>query len=116
MGESQKPVRVAVIGAGEHGSKHAREFRILEGAELAGIYDLSRERASRLADELGVLAFASLDDALSAVQAVSIVIPATDHARVATRAFDHGVDVLLEKPVTRTVEEADELIRRAAAG
>jgi len=56
-----------------------------------------------------------LDAALSAVAAVSIVIPTTSHAEVTRRAFEHSVDVLLEKPITRTVEEADELIRQAAA-
>lgn len=115
MVQSSNVARVAVIGAGEHGSKHAREFRKLSGAELVGIYDLRPERARELAKELGVVAFPSLDEALSAVNAVSVVIPATDHAAVARQAFERGVDVLMEKPVTRTVEEADDLVLRAAA-
>jgi len=107
--------RVAVIGAGEHGSRHAREFLKVPGARLVGIYDLRRERAEALAQELGVLAFGDLGEALDAVEAASIVVPATDHAGIARRAFDRGVDVLLEKPVTRTVEEANDLIERAVA-
>jgi len=109
-------IPVAVIGVGEHGRKHASQFREVEGAQLVGIYDLRAERVREVAAELGVRAFANLDEALGAVAAVSVVIPTTDHAAVARQAFARGVDVLLEKPITRTVEEADDLIARAAAG
>ena len=108
-------VPVAVIGVGEHGRKHARQFLEVEGAQLVGVYDLRPERAQEVAAELGVRAFASLEEALGAVAAVSVVIPTTDHAAVARQAFDRGVVVLLEKPITRTVDEADNLIARAAA-
>ncbi len=106
-------IPVAVLGVGEHGSKHARELKQVAGAELAGVYDLRPERSREVAAELGVRAFASLDEALGAVRAVSIVIPTTDHAPVARRAFELGVDVFLEKPITRTVQEAAELIELA---
>jgi predicted dehydrogenase len=115
MTQSLNLVPVGVVGVGEHGSRHAREFLSLDGVELVGVYDLRAERAQQLAQELGVRAFASLAEALGAVRALSIVIPATDHAEVARQAFDRGVDVLLEKPITRTLEEADDLVRRAAA-
>lgn len=108
-------VPVAVIGVGEHGKKHARELREVPGAVLAGVYDLRPERAAEVAKELGVRAFATLEDALAAVRAVSIVIPTSAHAEVARRALERGVDVLLEKPITRTVEEADGLIALSAA-
>jgi predicted dehydrogenase len=103
-------VPVAVIGVGEHGKRHAHAFKRVQGAELAGVYDERRDRASALASELGVKTFESLEETLKAVQAVSIVIPTTDHASVARLAMESGKDVLLEKPITRTVEEADELI------
>jgi predicted dehydrogenase len=111
----ESPVAVAVIGAGEHGRHHARAFQEVSGARLAGIYDLNRERCCQVAKAFGVQAFDSLDQALESVRAVSVVIPATYHAEVAQRAFDAGVDVLMEKPITRTVPEADEVIRRAEA-
>lgn len=106
---------VAVIGVGEHGKSHARHFKEIEGVELVGVYDLNAERSRSVAEELGVKAFENLDAALSSVRAVSVVIPTTDHAQVACRAFDRRVDVLVEKPIARTVEEADVLIHRAAA-
>ncbi len=115
IAKSPDVLPVAVIGVGEHGKKHAREFREVPGAELVGVYDLRPERARDVANELGVRAFASLEEALGAARAVSIVIPTSGHAEVTRRAFEHGVDVLVEKPITRTVEEADELIRLAAA-
>jgi predicted dehydrogenase len=103
-------VPVAVIGVGEHGKRHAHAIRRVHSAELAGLYDERRDRAAALASELGVKTFESLEETLEAVQAVSIVIPTTDHAAVARLAMEAGKDVLLEKPITRTVEEADELI------
>lgn len=108
-------IPVAVIGVGEHGRNHARQLREIKGAELAGVYDLRADRSRAVAEELGVRAFPSLAETLEAVRAVSIVIPTTDHAALAKEAFRRGVDVLLEKPITRTVEEADELIALAAA-
>ncbi len=109
-------IPVAVLGVGEHGRKHARELKQVAGVELAGVYDLRPERSREIAAELGVRAFASLDDALRAVRAVSIVIPTTYHAAVARQAFELGVDVFLEKPITRTAQEADELIELAGRG
>jgi predicted dehydrogenase len=104
-----------VIGVGEHGKKHAKEFLQVPGAELVGVYDLRPERTREVAGELGVRAFASLEEALGSARAVSIVIPTIGHSEVARQAIERGVDVLLEKPITRTVEEADEIIAFAAA-
>lgn len=104
-----------MIGVGEHGKNHARALKQVEGAELAGVFDIAPERARDAARELGVRAFESLDEALTAARAVSVVIPTSRHAELANRAFDRGVDVLLEKPVSRTLKEADGLIQRAEA-
>jgi predicted dehydrogenase len=107
---------VAVLGAGEHGKRHARGLQRAAGANLVGVYDLRPERARELAAELGVRAFASLEEVWGAVRAVSVVIPPTSHAEVARQAFAHGVDVLLEKPITRTLEEAEEVTALAKNG
>src|SRR5438445_7287909 len=115
MTDSSEKTRVAVIGVGEHGRNHARAFKEIAGAELVGVYDLCADRRREAATEFGVRAFETLDEALAAVQAVSVVIPAREHANAARRAFEQGVDALIEKPITRAVEEADELIELAAA-
>lgn len=112
---NQSLIKVAVIGVGEHGRNHARALEGMAGAELAGVYDSRAERARQVSAELGVQAFETLDEALDAVRAVSVVVPTVQHADLARRAFERGVDVLLEKPITRSVEEADDLIARAAA-
>ncbi len=104
---------IAVLGVGEHGKRHAQALKRVRGAELAGVYDQLLDRAESMAVELGVKAFKSLDEALEAAEAVSVVIPTTDHAAVARQAMEAGIDVLLEKPITRTVEEADGLIEIA---
>jgi len=113
--ELSEKIPVAVIGVGEHGRKHAQQFLGVEGAQLVGVFDLRPERTREVAAELGVRPFATLEETLGSAAAVSVVIPTTEHATVARQAFDSGVDVLLEKPITRTVQEADELIARAAA-
>jgi predicted dehydrogenase len=106
-------IPLAVIGVGEHGRHHARALKELDGADLVGVYDQQHERAKAIAGELGCRAFASLNEALASVRAVSVVIPTTDHASVVQSAFDAGADVLVEKPISRTVQEADELVERA---
>jgi predicted dehydrogenase len=114
-GHEDERIPIAVVGVGEHGKNHARALRQIDGAELAGVFDSRAERAREVARELGVKAFASLEEALAAARAVSVVIPTSAHAELAHRAFDAGVDVLLEKPISRTLEEADRLIQRAEA-
>jgi predicted dehydrogenase len=115
MGLSQEKIPVVVIGVGEHGKSHARLFKEIDGAELAGVYDLNADRSLRVATELGVRSFENIESALDAARAVSVVIPTTSHAQVVHQAFDKGIDVLVEKPITRTVEEADALVARASA-
>lgn len=107
-------IRVAVIGCGEHGTRHARQFKSLPGAELVGVFDIRAERSRALSAELGVTAFESLGDVWRSVQAASIVIPTTAHAVVGRDALDRGIDLLIEKPITQTSEEAVALVQLAA--
>ena len=106
-------IAVAVIGAGEHGGNHARILQRMTGVELAGVYDIRAERSQEVAAGLGVQAFENLEQALGAAQAVSVVVPTSDHATVAEQALARGLDVLVEKPIARTLEEADRLIQKA---
>ena len=106
-------VPVGVIGVGEYGSNHARQVKEVRAAELIGVYDLNLDRAQTIAEELGTRAFGSADELLDAVQAASVVIPTARHRETVSLAFERGVDVLVEKPIARTVEEADALIRQA---
>jgi predicted dehydrogenase len=111
---SEKPIRVAVVGVGEFGKNHVRVWRELEGAEFAGIVDTNVERARRIAEEFGTRVIPGLD-ALAAerVQAVSLAVPTKEHANIGCRLLDAGVDVLVEKPIAASLEEADRLIASA---
>lgn len=107
-------IRVAVIGCGEHGARHARQFKSIPGAELAGVFDVRPERGRALAAELGVAAFGSLGDVWRSVQAASIVIPTSSHAAIGREALSNGLDLLIEKPITQTTADAVALTELAA--
>ena len=110
-----RDVRVGVVGVGALGQHHARVYAGLPGARLAGVYDVSASQASEVATRHGVRAFAHLRDLLSEVDAVSVAVPTVDHLRVSRAALEAGKDVLVEKPIAVTLEEADELIGLASA-
>ncbi|NOZ25684.1 MAG: Gfo/Idh/MocA family oxidoreductase [Nitrospirae bacterium] len=106
-------VRVAVIGTGYLGRHHARVFSEIEEAELVGVADIDSGRAGEVALEYGCRAFTDYRDVLPRVDAVSIVTPTTMHHEIAMEALRAGKDVLVEKPLTLTAEEAESLIDEA---
>jgi predicted dehydrogenase len=107
-------IRVAVVGAGEFGRNHVRVWREIEGAELVGVVDTNAERAAKIAAEFDTRVLPSLK-ALAAerVQAISLAVPTKDHARVGCELLATGNDVLVEKPMAASLEEADTLIAAA---
>jgi predicted dehydrogenase len=106
-------IRVAVVGTGEFGRNHARVYRELEGAELAGVYDENPDRAVAVAQEFQTTAFHSLEDLRGRVDAVSVAVPTVAHAEVGCRLLEMGTDVLVEKPMAVDLSEADALIHTA---
>ena len=111
---SEKPIRVAVVGAGEFGRNHVRVWRELEGAELAGIVDTNADRARQVAAEFGAQVIPDLQ-ALTPdrFDAISLAVPTKEHARVGCQLLDAGLDVLVEKPMAASLAEADQLIASA---
>lgn len=107
-------LRAAVIGVGYLGRFHAQKYAALEEIELVGVADVSPERAAEVAAEVGTAAFADYRPLLEQVDLVSIVVPTQYHFPVAHDCLVAGCHVLLEKPITQTVAEAEELIRLAA--
>jgi len=107
-------VRVGVVGVGALGQHHARVYATLPGARLAGVFDIDRARAAEVVARHGGRVFEHLRDLLAEVDAVSVAVPTVDHHRVARVLLDAGKDVLVEKPMTTTVAEAEDLIRTAA--
>jgi predicted dehydrogenase len=103
-------VRVGVVGVGALGQHHARVYADLPGARLAGLYDVDPARAADVAARHGVPAFSELRELTGAVDAISVAVPTVDHHRVARALLEAGKDVLLEKPMTARLEEAEDLI------
>jgi predicted dehydrogenase len=116
-----RTLTVAVIGCGAFGRNHARVYHELaksgEPVKLTGVVDVDRSRADSLAREFDCHAYSSVEELLSAggVDAASVAVPTVHHAAVAHQLMKAGVDVLIEKPLTSTLAEADELIELAAS-
>jgi predicted dehydrogenase len=103
-------LRAAVIGVGYLGRFHAQKYAALPNVELVGVADPNPATAERVAKELGVAAFASHRDLFGKVDLVSIASTTESHHAIARECLAAGLHVLVEKPITVTVAEADELI------
>lgn len=107
-------LRAGVIGVGYLGRFHAQKYAALEGVELIGVADSDPNRAQEVAREVSCRAFGNYRELLGRVDLVSIVVPTQYHHEVARACLEADVHILLEKPVTQTVAEAEDLIRLAA--
>jgi predicted dehydrogenase len=108
-------IRIGVIGVGHLGRHHARILATLEGASLAGVVDINSARAAEIAASSGTRGMTDYRDLLGHVDAVSIAAPTELHHQIALPFLERGVGVLVEKPMTRTLAEADALIVAARA-
>ncbi|UCF78149.1 MAG: Gfo/Idh/MocA family oxidoreductase [Candidatus Eiseniibacteriota bacterium] len=109
MSESGR-LRVGVAGVGHLGRQHARVVASLGQAELVGVYDKNPDVGRKVAEETDTRAFSSLREMISAADAVTVAVPTTAHFAVASECVSSGIHVLVEKPLTATVEEARALI------
>lgn len=105
-----KTIRTAVIGVGYLGQFHAEKYAAIPGSQLVAVVDANRERAEEVATKTGCLAVSDYRELIGQVDAVSIVVPTQLHFQVARDFLTAGVHVLLEKPITTTIEEAETLI------
>ncbi|NWF92540.1 MAG: Gfo/Idh/MocA family oxidoreductase [Syntrophaceae bacterium] len=106
-------IRVGVVGVGYLGQFHAEKYGRMEGVELVGVADIKPERAREVAKRCRTQPFFSHSDLFSRVQAVSVAVPTLLHYPIAKDFLSKGIDVLLEKPISNTLEEADELLQLA---
>ena len=106
-------VKVGVIGVGYLGQHHARIYSEIEEAELVAVVDTNSEKAAAFAEKYQCGSAADYRDILPKVDTLSIVTPTTSHYKIALECLQAGKDLLIEKPITVTVEEADELIAEA---
>ena len=115
MNPENKKIRAAVVGVGYLGKFHAQKYAKMAGVELVGVVDTDTERAHEVAATLGTRAYTDYRDLIGKVDAVSIVVPTSDHFEVSRTMLENNVDLLVEKPFTTTLDEADELIRISEA-
>ncbi len=115
MNPENKKIRAAVVGVGYLGKFHAQKYAKMAGVDLVGVVDTDTERAHEVAATLGTRAYTDYRDLIGKVDAVSIVVPTSDHFEVSRTLLENNVDLLVEKPFTTTLDEADELIRISEA-
>lgn len=110
-----KKLRTAVIGVGYMGKFHAEKFAASADAELVAVVDADAARAKEIATALGCAHGADYRTLLSRVDAVCIAVPTEKHHAVVCACLEAGVHVLVEKPLSRTLDEADALLALARA-
>ena len=106
-------IRAGVVGVGYLGQFHAEKYAKRKGVELVGVADIDVSRAREIAKRYRTQPFFRHADLLDRVQAVSVAVPTPLHHSIARDFLLHGIDVLLEKPICQTLEEADELVALA---
>jgi predicted dehydrogenase len=109
-----KPVKAAVVGVGYLGQFHAEKYAALPTADLVAVVDTNEARAAEVAGKVGAQALSDYRALPDDLEAVSIVVPTQYHHETAKYFLERGVHVLLEKPITTTLAEAEDLIRLAA--
>ncbi len=110
-----KELHAAVIGAGYLGSLHAEKYAACDGVKLIGVADVVAARANRIAARHGCRATQDFRELLPAADLVSVAVPSEAHYAVVRDCLAAGVHVLVEKPIARTLEEADSLVAQAAS-
>lgn len=118
MGDGS-PIRVAVVGVGSFGKNHARVYHELQrqglGVELVAVVDENLSHAQAIARQFGCKALTSMEELRGRVDAASVAVPTVHHLSVAAALMAAGIDVLIEKPLAASLDEAAELISLAHA-
>jgi predicted dehydrogenase len=107
-------MKVAVLGAGHLGSIHIRLLKELANYELVGFYDPNKDLSKKIEKEYSIQSFDSVDELIEHTDVVDIVTPTLSHYECAKKALLKSKHVFIEKPVTNTIEEAEELLELAA--
>jgi predicted dehydrogenase len=110
---AREPLRVGVVGVGHLGRHHARILSSLPGAALVAAVDLEPARAEAAVAGTAAEALTDFRRLFDRVDAVTIAVPTVDHLRIASAFLERGIHVLVEKPMTASLAEADEMLRVA---
>ncbi|MBN1516556.1 Gfo/Idh/MocA family oxidoreductase [Candidatus Sumerlaeota bacterium] len=109
------PIKTAVIGVGSLGQHHARNYAANPDCELVAVVDTDEKRAQTIAKTNKTEACTDYRELIGKIQAASVVVPTVKHFEIAKELLESGIHVLVEKPITKSVEEAHELIQIAKA-
>jgi predicted dehydrogenase len=112
---SSHPLRLAVVGVGHLGRHHARILSTLEGVTLTAVVDKISDRAAEIASSTGSTALTDSAGLVGQVDAVTVAVPTELHRDIAMPFLERGISVLVEKPMARSLAEADEMIAAAQA-
>jgi len=114
-GSIMNKLKVGVIGVGSMGKNHVRSYAALKNiCNLIGVYDVDQQLAQEIADSYGVKSFSSLDKLMEEVDAVNIATPTKTHFDIAKKALNNNLHILLEKPITDTIDQAEKLLAEAS--
>lgn len=106
----KEKLNVGIIGTGHLGKLHTKLASQIENINLVGVYDINKNNADNVAAEFSTKAFEKIDELLKNVEAVSIAATTSAHYDLAKAALLNGVHVLIEKPITTTISEAEEIV------
>ena len=106
-------IRVAVVGAGDFGREHARVYSEVEGAHLVAVCDVDESRGRPVAERYKAEFVSDYRDLAGKADAVSVATPTASHQEICCELLSSGIATLVEKPLARTLDEADQLILAA---
>lgn len=106
-------VRVGIIGVGYLGTQHARILSYLEEAELKGVADIDFKKAMQIGNRHGVGYCQNYEDMLDDIDAAIVATPTSEHFSISVNLLRNGKSVLVEKPITETVEQGEQLVGEA---
>jgi len=106
-------VRVGIIGVGYLGTQHARILSYLEEAELKGVADIDFKKAVEIGNRHGVAYYQNYEEMMGEIDAAIVATPTSEHHSISLNLLQNGKSVLVEKPITETVEQGEELVREA---
>lgn len=113
MENFQGKLLCGVVGVGYLGQHHARIYSELDSTQLVGVFDNNRARAEEIAALYGCKVFDTIKELGDACNAVSVVVPTDKHTEVALPLLEQGCDLLIEKPICTSVEDAEQIVKKA---
>jgi predicted dehydrogenase len=103
-------LKVGIVGVGQFGQNHARILSQSDKCEFVGLFDKSKKRAKEISEKLGCKSFKDFDSLLSECDALVVVVTTISHFDLTKKALEKGIHVFIEKPITETLKQAEDLL------